>query len=115
MNIKFDTEPVYGDNDSNVSTNFHHKKLPKQKTVCNYLSLIMVDSVVKVKKKVLYSNTFGRMQIRNKEIKMEIFINDELEASLSGNRSDSDSDHESDNQPEKPSKKYNNEQYSYEP
>ena len=43
MNIKFDSEPVYGDNDKyiktkitmygdKVNTNFHGKKIPKEKT-----------------------------------------------------------------------------------
>ena len=75
LNIKFDSEPVYGDNDkfiktkikiydNNVNKNFHNKKVPKEKENASYrcLSLIMLDSAVKVKKKVLSSNTFGRMQ-----------------------------------------------------
>ena len=45
MSIKFDSEPVYGDNDKyiktkimiyedNVNTNFHGKKIPKENTSC---------------------------------------------------------------------------------
>ena len=78
MNIKFDTEPLYGDNDKymktkikiydiNVNKHFHVKKIPKEKTSCKCLSLIMLDSVVKVKKKFCTQNTFGRMQIWNKK------------------------------------------------
>ena len=74
MNIKSDSEPAYGDNDKsmkteikvygdNVNTNFHGKKIPKENTSCKFLSLIMLDSVVGVNKKVLSSNTTGRMQI----------------------------------------------------
>ena len=62
MNIKFDNETVYGDNDkyiktkikvydNNVNTNFQGKKVPKENASCKCLSLIMLDSIVKVKKK----------------------------------------------------------------
>ena len=62
MNIEFDSEPVYGDNDKSikakinsygdkVNTNFKGKKMPKENASCKYLSLIMLDSVIKVRKK----------------------------------------------------------------
>ena len=58
LNIKFDGEPEYGDNDkyiktkikiydSNVNTNFHGKKIPKDNASYKCLSLIMLDFVVK--------------------------------------------------------------------
>ena len=74
--IKFGSEPVYGDNDKyiktkiklygvKVNTNFQGKKLSKENASYNCLSLIMLDSVIRVnkKEKVLSSNTIGRMQI----------------------------------------------------
>ena len=59
MNIKFDSEPVYGDNDKyikaiiqsygdKVNTNFQGKKMPKENASCKRLSLIMLDSVVRL-------------------------------------------------------------------
>ena len=62
LNLKLDSEPVYGDNDKNiktkieihgdkVNTNFQGKKIPKENTSCKYLSLIILDSVVRVNKK----------------------------------------------------------------
>ena len=62
LKIKFDSQPVYGDNDKyiktkikiydgNVNTTFQGKGMPKQKSPCKCLSIIMLDSVVKVKKK----------------------------------------------------------------
>ena len=53
LNIKFDSEPVYGDNDKyikikvkiydgNVNTNFQVKKVPKENASCRCLSLIML-------------------------------------------------------------------------
>ena len=59
MNTKFNSEPVYGDNDKyiktkmygdNVNTNFHGKKIPKENTSCKCFSFIMLDSVVRVNK-----------------------------------------------------------------
>ena len=55
-------EPVYKDNDkyvkkkikiydNNVNTNFRSKKVPKENALYTCLSLIMLDSVVKIKKK----------------------------------------------------------------
>ena len=62
MKIEFDSKPVYGDNDKyiktkikihggSVNTNFQSKKMPKEKAPCKCLSIIMLDSVVKAKKK----------------------------------------------------------------
>ena len=59
MNIKFDREPVYGDNDKyikaiiksygdKVNTNFQGKKMPKENASYRRLSLIMLDSVVRL-------------------------------------------------------------------
>ena len=62
LNIKIDCEPVYGDNDKYIKTkikiyagsmitNFQSKKMPKEKAPCKCLSIIMLDSVIKAKKK----------------------------------------------------------------
>ena len=64
LNIEFDSKPVYGDDDDNkyiktkvkicagcVITNFQKKKMPKEKASCKCLSIIMLDSVIKIKKK----------------------------------------------------------------
>ena len=62
MNIKFVSEPVYGDNyqyiktktniyEGNVNTNFEGKKLSKENASHECLSLIMLDSVIKSNKK----------------------------------------------------------------
>ena len=62
LNIKFDSEPEYGDNDkyiktkikiydNNANTSFHGKKVPKKNTSHKCFSLIMLDSIAKVKKK----------------------------------------------------------------
>ena len=62
LGIEFDSEPVYGDTDSyiktkvkvydnRVNTNFQGKETPKGDSSYKCLSLIMLDSVVKVGKK----------------------------------------------------------------
>ena len=62
LKIKFNSEPVYGDNDKyvktkikiyggSVNTNFQGKGIPKEKAPCKFLSLIMLDSIIKAKKK----------------------------------------------------------------
>ena len=62
LKIKFNSKPVYGDDekyiktkiktyDDSVITNFHNKKIPKEKAPCKCLSIIMLDSVIKAKKK----------------------------------------------------------------
>ena len=58
-------EPVYGDSDSyiktnvkiyanRVNTNFQNKEVPKKDASYKYLYLIMLDSVVKVGKSIIY-------------------------------------------------------------
>ena len=62
MIIDFESKPVYGDDDKyiktkikiysdNVITNFHNKKMPKEKSPCKCLSIIMLGSVIRANKK----------------------------------------------------------------
>ena len=73
MKIKFDSEPVSGDKnkhiktkikiyDGNVNANFPDKGMPKEKASNKCLSIIMLDSVVKVRKSITLKH-FGRMQL----------------------------------------------------
>ena len=94
LKIKFDSEPVYGDNDKyiktkikiydgNVNINFQDKGMPKEKASCKRLSIIMLDSVVKVKKKYYLETLLEECRFEIKKTKMENFIDDDLEKSLS--------------------------------
>ena len=58
MNLDFESKPVYGNDEKNIKTeikiyagslitNFHNKKMPKEKAPHKCLSLIMLDSVIK--------------------------------------------------------------------
>ena len=71
MNIEFDSELVYGDNDKyiktkikiyedRVNTNFQGKKVPKENASYNCLSLIMLDSVIRENKKYYPQTLLGQ-------------------------------------------------------
>ena len=60
--INFESKPVYGGDDKyikakiktyvgSIMTNFHNKKMPKEKAPCKCLLIIMIDSVIKANKK----------------------------------------------------------------
>ena len=63
MKIDFESRPIYGDDDEkyiktkikicadSMITNFHNKKMPKEKAPCKCLSKIMLDSIIKANKK----------------------------------------------------------------
>ena len=62
MKIAFESKPVYGEDVKYIKTkikmyagslitNFHNKKMPKEKAPCKCLSIIMIDSVIKANKK----------------------------------------------------------------
>ena len=90
MKIEYDSKPVYGDNDKyiktkikihggSVNTNFQSKKMPKEKAPCKCLSIIMLDSVVKAKKKYYPQALLEECKYEAKKIKMEKLIHDDLE------------------------------------
>ena len=90
MNIKFHSEPVYGDNDKciktkiklygdKINTNFQGKKIPKENASCKCLSLIMLDSVIRANKKYYPQTLFEECKYVIKNNKMENLINDDLD------------------------------------
>ena len=113
MNIEFDSEPVYGDNDKyiktrikmyegRVNTNFQGKKVPKENASYKCLSIIILDSVIRVNKKYYPQTLLEECKYVIRKNKMENFINDDLDLS-SSNESDneiesdeSDSENETD-------------------
>ena len=98
LRIDFEGKPVYGDDDKyiktkikiyakNMITNFHDKKMPKEKAPCKRLSIIMLDSVVKADKKYYPQTLSEECNYIQEKIKTENYIDDNLEKS----ESDSDS------------------------
>ena len=82
MNIKFDGELVYGDNDKyikkkiksygdKINTNFHDKKISKENASCKSLSLIMLDSVSRENQKYYPQTILEQCKYKIKKKKME--------------------------------------------
>ena len=97
MKINFESKPVYGDNDKyiktkiktyagSIITNFHNKKIPKEKAPCKWLSIIVIDSVIKANKKYYLQTFLEECKYIQEKIKIENYINEDLE------NSESDSD-----------------------
>ena len=66
--------------------NFHNKKKPKEKSPSKYLSIIMLDSVIKANKKYYPQTFFHKYKYVQEKIKTENYIGEDLE------KSESDSD-----------------------
>ena len=104
LSIKFDSEPVYGDNDKyiktkiklygdKINTNFQGKKISKENGSYKCLSLIMLDSVIRANKKYYSQTLFEEFKHEIKKNKMKSLINDDLDPNSSDD-SDSKSDNE---------------------
>ena len=68
-------------------TNFHNKKMRKEKAPCKCLSITMLDSVIKANKKYYPQTLLEECKNIQEKIKIENHIDDDLEKS----QSDSDS------------------------
>ena len=99
MKIDSESKPVYGDDnkyiktriksyEASVITNFHNKKLPKEKALCKCLSIIMI--VIKANKKYYPQTLLEECKYIQEKIKTENYIDEDLEIS----ESDSDTDNE---------------------
>ena len=107
MNIEFDSEPVYGDNDKyiktkiklyedKINTNIQGKKIPKENASYKCLSLTLLDSAIRENKKYYPQNLLEECKYEIKKNKMENLINDNLDPS-SSDESDSESDNKCEN------------------
>ena len=108
LKIKFDSKPVYGDDEKymktkiktygdSVITNLHNKKIPKEKAPCKCLSIIMLDSVIKEKKKYYPQTLFEECKYEQKRINIESLIDDDLEKSESDSDSNDETESDIDN------------------
>ena len=66
-------------------TNSHDKKMPKERAPCKYLSIIMLDSVIKANKKYYPQTVLEECKYVQEKMKFENYIDEELD-------SDSDND-----------------------
>ena len=87
MNIKFDSEPVYADNEKyiktkiklygdKINTNFQSKKIRRENASYKYVSLIMLDSVIRANKEYYPKTLLEECKYVIKKKKMENLIND---------------------------------------
>ena len=92
MNIEFDGEPK-----DKVNTNFPGNKIAKENTSYKSLSLIILDSVIRVNKKYYPHTLLEECKYIIKKNKMENVINADLDLSLCDNVSVNKSGNEFDN------------------
>ena len=101
MKINFESNPVYGDDvkyiktkiktyAGSIITNFHNKKMPKEKAPCKCLSIIMIDSVIRVNRKYYPQTLLEECKYIQEKIKIENYINEDLENSESDDDSSND-------------------------
>ena len=68
--------------------------MPKEKAPCKCLLIIIIDSVIKANKKYYPQTFLEECKYIQKKIKIENYINEDLENSDSDSESDSDSNNE---------------------
>ena len=90
MRIDFESKPVYGDDDKYIKTkikiyagsmitNFHNKKMPKEKAPCKCLSIIILDSIIKANKKYYPQTLLEECKYVQEKIKIENLVDDDFE------------------------------------
>ena len=103
MKIDFESKPVYGDHDKyiktkitmyagSIITNFRNKKMPKEKAPCKCLSIIMIDSVIRVNKKYYPQTLLEECKYILEKIKILNHIDEDLENSESDDRSNNETE-----------------------
>ena len=106
MKINFESKPVYGEDvkciktkikmyAGSLITNFLNKKMPKEKAPCKCLSIIMIHSIIKANEKYCPQTFLEECKYMQEKIKIENYINEDLENSDTD--SDSNNETESDN------------------
>ena len=109
MKTNFERKPVYGDNDKYIKTkikiytdsmitNFHNKKMPKEKTPSKCLSIIMIDSVIKANKKYYPQKLLEECKYIQENIKIVNYIDEDLENSESDSDSNNEAESDIDNE-----------------
>ena len=109
MNLDFESKPVYGNEDNYIKvkikiyakraiTNFYNKKMPKEKTPCKYLSIIMIDSVINANKKYYLQTLLEECKYIQEKINTENYTDEELEKSESDNDSNDKTGSDIDNE-----------------
>ena len=82
---------------NSIITNFHNKKMPKEKAPCKCLSIIIIDSVIKVNKKYYPQTLLEECKCVQENIKTENYIDEDLEKSESDSDSNDETESDIDN------------------
>ena len=82
----------------NIIINFHNKKMPKEKAPCKCLSIIMIDSVIKANKKYYPQTLLEECKYTQEKIKIENYINEDLEDSESNSDTNNETEFDIDNE-----------------
>ena len=101
LNVKFESKPIYGEDDKyikakiksykdKVNTNFQGKKTPKENSSYKCLSIITLESIIKVNKKYHPQILLDECKYEVKNKKVENLINDDLELTSSDSESDNE-------------------------
>ena len=92
MSIDFSSKTTYGDADDKyiktkikiysdiIITNFHNKKMLKEKVPCKCLSIIMLDSVIESDEKYYPQTFLEECKYVQEKIKFENYIDEELDS-----------------------------------
>ena len=108
LRIDFESKHVYGDDDKYIKTkikayagsmitNFHNKKIPKEKLQCKCLLVLMLDSVIKANKKYYPQTFLEEYKYVQEKIKTENYIDEDLEKSESDSDSNDETESDIDN------------------
>ena len=109
MKITFESKPVYVEDvkyiktkikiyAGNIITNFHNKKMPKEKAPCKCLLIIMIDSAIKANEKYYPQTFLEECKYTQKKIKTENYINEDLEDSKSDRNTNNETESDMDNE-----------------
>ena len=101
LNVKFESKPIYGEDDKyikakiksykdKVNTNFQGKKTPKENSSYKCLSIITLESIIKVNKKYHPQIFLDECKYEVKNKKVVSLLNDDLGLSSSDSESDNE-------------------------
>ena len=92
MSIDFNSKTTYGDDDDKyiktkiktyadiIITNFHNKKIPKEKVPCKCLLIIMLDSVIESDEKYCLQTFLEECKYVQEKMKFENYIDEKLDS-----------------------------------
>ena len=101
MRIDFQSKPIYGDDDRHIKTkinvnagsmitNFHNKKMPKEKSLSKCLSIIILDSFIKANKMHYPQTLLEECTYGQEQIKTQNYSDEDLEKSDSNDETEYD-------------------------